>query len=241
MLSQNTPARAMIVEREHIIADSVIRSSTDQWFRGYGMMLRFFITMAIRSTPQTRKVLAVNPQWIENEKSKHKENYEATKHTDPTFPSFISTNDILTSWLFRASHTHVGFMAMNHRNRFHLATEQHAGNYEAIIAYQQQDFAIPELIRRSIPIRTRVHEEIPLPGIWDIVWKKFFLVTSWVSFYEEIVLSSPNTKHIYLVPVNQWSPNELLFEKAVIFCPKKGEVGILSFAVDHNGLCPPNS
>ncbi len=64
-------------------------------------------------------------------------------------------------------------------------------------------------------------------------------ITSWVSFYEEIELSSPDCKHVYHAPVVQKSPNEALFEVAFIFCPKKGELAVLAFAADHTGLAPP--
>lgn len=54
----------------------------------------------------------------------------------PAAPSFVSTNDVLTSWLWRRAGTDVGFMAVNLRGRIASLSQAHAGNYEALVAFQ---------------------------------------------------------------------------------------------------------
>jgi hypothetical protein len=239
MLSNGIPAKALIAERKHEAASQLLQSSTAKWLLGMGMTSRFVSRMIIPQRDLKRKTVAVNPKWIESEKSKHQEAFQSESERDPTFPSFISTNDIITTWYFQASRCHVGLMFMNFRNRAEGMTDELAGNYESVIAYQSQDFASPHYIRRSIPIERRFHEHIPLPGIWHTTTKKIAAITSWVSFYVEIQLSSPTTKHLYHAPVIQKSPNEAIFDIAIIFCPKKGEYAILTFATDHTNLSPP--
>ena len=63
---------------------------------------------------------------------------------------FVSTNDIITSIVLRASGADVGTMDVNFRGRLPGCEDDDAGNYEDKIAYRPADFASPSLIRRSI-------------------------------------------------------------------------------------------
>lgn len=64
--------------------------------------------------------------------------------------SFVSTNDVLTSWFLQGSTCTNGFMAVNFRERLDGHTTQHAGNYENVVYYRRSDSVTPNLIRSSL-------------------------------------------------------------------------------------------
>ena len=80
---------------------------------------------------------------------------ERRLHGDGGVP-YVSTNDVLTSWLMTSSTSDVGLMAVNWRGRLGGVTRRHAGNYENVIFYSSpSDCSSPGLI---VPPRPEVPE-----------------------------------------------------------------------------------
>lgn len=103
------------------------------WMGSPGAILKVLWNLAFAPRPQVL-LRTVTAPWIESQKA------AAASLQDFGGPvAFVSTNDVLTSWLWRQAGTDVGFMAVNLRGRIPALTQNHAGNYEALVAYQVRD------------------------------------------------------------------------------------------------------
>jgi hypothetical protein len=102
--------------------------------------------------------------------------------------SFVSTNDVLTSWFLQNCHCKHGLMALNFRGRLEGCTENNAGNYEHVIFLRPEDSASASLIRKTIlpkePPRFQrlVTYNEPMPDFWTMVGESIGLATNWSSF-----------------------------------------------------------
>jgi hypothetical protein len=121
-------------------------------------------------------------------------------HSSAGGATYISTNDILTSWFLRRTSCDIGFMAVNFRNRCPLVTDTHAGNYEGLIVYQKDDFASPELIRHSV-LSPDFSRQVtgPFPSFLGTLKAKLTNCSSWVTFYHHNIL--PRCTHVYHTPI----------------------------------------
>jgi len=79
----------------------------------------------------------IDMDWIENQKQ--------INVSDDT--AFVSSNDIVTSWILNFVKPTIGTIVLNYRNRIKEITETFAGNYVTIIIYQSADYESPKLIR----------------------------------------------------------------------------------------------
>ncbi|EQC27903.1 hypothetical protein SDRG_14324 [Saprolegnia diclina VS20] len=112
----------------------------------------------------------------------------------PTAP-FLSTNDILTSAFFSMTHTSLGLMSINLRDRLGLSSRD-AGNYIIAFTYTASEYASPACIRASnidkhAPQRKNApttDDDIPgaLAGLFG---GKISVITNWCSFYHNLVLA----------------------------------------------------
>jgi hypothetical protein len=78
--------------------------------------------------------------WIEEEKKKN----------DSEDTAFLSSNDVVSSWIFNLAKPTVGNMILNYRNRIKEVTDDFAGNYSSHVTYQIPDYQTPQLIRQSL-------------------------------------------------------------------------------------------
>ena len=103
---------------------------------------------------------------------------------------FVSTNDVLTSWLFQQTKCSYGLMIMNFRSRLEGHTEDLAGNYENSLFYYPNDFSSPRLIRKSLAAnptswrRAVTHETTTTPKLMTHIKGHFSMVSNWASFAE---------------------------------------------------------
>ncbi|CAB9504253.1 expressed unknown protein [Seminavis robusta] len=114
--------------------------------------------------------------------------------------SFVSTNDVLTSWFLQKSRCKHGFMAVNLRGRLDGHSEALAGNYENVIFYELEDSATPGLVRQSIMpgtieddssapwLQRVVTRETPLPGFWAMASGSVAVATNWSTFAKPCAL-----------------------------------------------------
>jgi len=102
---------------------------------------------------------------------------------------FVSTNDVLTSWLMKHCTGDHGLMAINWRNRLEGHTDLHVGNYENMIFFNEEDYASPGLIRESLKSYKRsVSKDKKFPSSWEMAKSKVFVVTNWITFAKENVI-----------------------------------------------------
>lgn len=177
---------------------------------------------------------AVHPGWIEAGKRRAAAAAAAAAAGGAGGPAFVSSNDLLTSWLFRASGCDMGWMAVNFRGRLKGYTADIAGNYEGLMPYFAEDFASPALIRRSLqghPARLRraVSGSRRLPDFLSsavVAPPHVCLVTSWASFYHDDV-ALPGARHVRHAPVTD--PDAVLpMDIVTLFRPRAGQLEVLA-------------
>jgi len=138
--------------------------------------------------------------WIEAEKQKYTVSSPSS--------SFVSTNDIITCWLFKLLNVDIGGMVVNYRNRIPGITESNVGNYVSMIVYQRDDYSHPSLIRASLQSYGRVITKklnfIPLIS-------RFICITNWSTFYTELIFEG--CKELYHLPV-ETNPNTIKIFKS---------------------------
>jgi hypothetical protein len=154
-----------------------------------------------------------------------KESWAARK--DPSVP-FISTNDILTQWLFKECSATIGLMAINLRGKVPECTNSMAGNFEYMIPYQPVDFEEPSQIRKSLQHLRRA-TGTPFPGFWTKIRCRQCVVSSWATNSTQVNLPGA-FRHVLHLPVFDLS--KLACEGAVIFQPRSGELAAVMFTTD---------
>jgi hypothetical protein len=219
------------------------------WFLSSSVTLNILSTLIFSPTPAV-SLNVLNPKWIQSQKIFSSHNLSPSSSAQ--CPPFVSTNDIFTNWFFRICRPDVGIMAMNFRNRIPTLTDSHAGNYEALMGYLPCDYQTPADIRLSLSPPyggSRVAAAAPkelgphgnLPGTIESLRSRFSLISSWVSFYHEIDLTSFNSHHLLHLPCV--APKNVAFNDiGVLFCPKKNEIAFLgftrSYSVQNNVIVP---
>ncbi|KAJ3274204.1 hypothetical protein HDV01_003277 [Terramyces sp. JEL0728] len=138
---------------------------------------------------------------------------------------FISTNDVLTSWIFKAAHTCFGILMFSLRGKLEIdIPEDAAGNYYTSMNYTCGDYMYPGQIRRSVSKRNGMYlkdAHTPFPSIWRVLLPKSILtdITSWVSFYHCLVIGG--NAPIYHCPLSvSRSPDA----RVIIFKPNKDDI-----------------
>jgi hypothetical protein len=125
--------------------------------------------------------------------------------------SFVSTNDVFTSWFMLNSGCRHGFMAVNLRGRLSGHDSHHAGNYITVVYYRVPlDCANPYLIRSSIePLCRTITSSIP-PSRWLGGGAAF--ATTWATFASARVTLGENCREelhfpLFGTPLNEHPPN----------------------------------
>eukprot|EP01040_Poterioochromonas_malhamensis_P007196 gene7196-7767_t len=166
---------------------------------------------------------SVNKSVMEESKRSHlkRDNRNADEDHLST-ASFISTNDVLTSWFFRQLNVDYGFMAMNYRNRMDGIDDTLVGNYEGSIFYPKKGFSEPRFIRSSLV--TSKSKFLRFPTLLELFQCNFGLVSNWSSFYQDVCIQVGHTL-IYHSPLLS---NSSLAMRGVmiIYCPRHGELAV---------------
>ena len=216
MIGENSKLTAMVGERidsfpeqlELVISGGNVANT---WLFSIGTMINIIIT-TVFSPRVGASMHAVNPAWVDSQKA---------STTGPATP-FVSTNDILTSWFLRLSGCRVGFMAANFRNRVPGCTGLHAGNYEALLAYQTEDFADASLIRRSLSGFRRLLSG-DLPGFFRSLLCPVSIISSWTTFYRDVsFLGCEQTLHVPCFDLST-----VVWPIALLFRPTAGALSLL--------------
>ncbi|KAH9118013.1 hypothetical protein LEN26_012288 [Aphanomyces euteiches] len=166
-----TPSRVLDFDAR---LDATVKDGNDSSTIMNSLAFMFNSTMTMAFGPSLRyTVHTVNAEWVAKEKDKY-------KAESPV--GYVSTNDVLTSWVCRAMKCDIGFMAVNCRGRVDGVERHHAGNYEFLLGYQPEDYASPALIRESLATNSlRRARSGSFPAVWT---SRNLGTTSWVSLYE---------------------------------------------------------
>jgi hypothetical protein len=198
----------------------------------------------------------INTNWIQTQKNNNITNNTSCNINNHNINgSFITTNDIITSWFFTLCQSDYAFMAINMRNRIDNLTLLHAGNYENIILYNKEDFGTPQLIHSSIHSNTSTtignnsnkDEDIThpqykraitnhVPSFYATCKCNCSLITNWCSLYKHINLSENSIQklHLPLYSVHSMVLNDTL----VLFKPTEHTMGCLLFTrnIDYKDI-----
>lgn len=155
-----------------------------------------------------------------------------------TSSTFVSTNDVLTSWLGNQFHSDFYVMSINMLHRYFdehggKDIQEHRdlfGNYTLQLLFQNGEYEEPAKIREAVDKLALRHvdgegnENLVLPSILECLRLKGYLVlTNWSGVYEELYL--PNCTMVRQIPIY---PTNLLMHVAVIFrLNREGKLGLL--------------
>jgi hypothetical protein len=150
------------------------------------------------------------------------------KQTFSNSQTFVSTNDVLSSWFFRRLQCDYGLIVMNCRQRLKEFTHEMVGNYIAFLPFMEFD---PLTIRETIQTFGQSNApETPLLTLWGRLKFSIAMITNWSSFYSEIYLDedqSDGTRYplLYHCPLVTTEANAFP-DHIIIFAPKKNELGV---------------
>jgi hypothetical protein len=165
--------------------------------------------------------------------------------------SFLSTNDLLTSWFFSLCHCDYGFMSINFRNRIQRLDDHFAGNYSERILYRPLDYGHPALIRLSLAAYRRCGHRLlapaanvpsssssssrrffslvpsfasSLPSLWTALQNNSCECNNWCQPYRNICLSGV-MQLLHLPIIVDYEENLAVKETLLLFRPTYGTVG----------------
>lgn len=181
-------------------------------------------------SPPSYRICLVDQQKIATIK---KEYNESNKNNEK--PPFISTNDIITSWLFsnkRIGRKH-GVMVVNWRDRIDGHTRSHVGNYFDILTYAAADgdASSPEQIRTSLKDFKRASyydgQEISLP---KMALNHLCILSNWSSFGSSSTADDTNLTGCRILchmPTTDldWFPSTV--SCCCVFLARPGKLGIM--------------
>ncbi|KAJ3283409.1 hypothetical protein HDU76_008476 [Blyttiomyces sp. JEL0837] len=246
-LDQNAVVRALTVERNLEWDKEVGKLFPDHqrdgnFAPGFGWYPYMLITVILgvlcylfragvlfwrKENPRT--IWEIDSQWIKEEKKRYSGLSMAGTSNDVT-PSWVSTNDCLTSWFLKASKSQYGIMMVNTRKRMPNVCDDHAGNYTGFLYLDEESFADPTLIRRSITgtVLQRVsrlyREGFAHPRTFPM---RLGLVSNWCTFYKNVQLDGCTlVRH---QPAMDDEP--VPFSTCLIFAPREGDVAVIITAV----------
>lgn len=215
MLCPSREVVSMSCVRNHQFVQTVDDASGPQlqkWLANPLTLIGILSTVIFRKKP-TSTLRMINSSSIENMKSSLDSSSQK---------SFVSTNDILTSWFFQICHSDFGLMAINFRNRFPQFTNNMAGNYESVLLYSTEDGKCPQFIRESI--QTYRSRSSSVPTWLQSIQFNVGCVTNWSSFYQD--LRFPGVEHVVHFPL--YSLSDVIFRDIeLVFRPRNGELAVL--------------
>lgn len=154
---------------------------------------------------------------------------QAVQKEGPEGVDFVSTNDILTSAFGNATDCRVLLMPLNFRDRLPDFTGTDAGNYEGALALGPEDYAGPELIRKTMKSGPPTFKRCvakPLPGCCESMRTNLGMITNWCfPFFEELQLEGCEQ----LLHMPHCDTNMVPFDIAVVYRPKKGKLALALF------------
>jgi len=117
-------------------------------------------------------------------------------------------------------------MALNWRNRLQGHTDRHAGNYENLIFYEEEDYASPGLIRKSLEFNKRaVTKETKFPSWFEFARTKCCCVTNWTTFARPNMIEGCEEDIHFPLLLADVVPSHI-FSFNIIFRAGVGKVGL---------------
>jgi len=230
--ASNMPRLEVYRVRESIQIRDEVMGKADRVFLAPGHIagLLFGLLYDVFMWPFMKSRLVVEKRivYIDNGKM---EAYKKTLLIDNPHDgvSFVSTNDVITSWFLTRSKANFGFMAFNLRDRLRLHGNSIAGNYSDLLYYRvPEDSQTPALIRSSIQKLRRASTFGRKPTFFEMASKSHSLVTNWATFASGTVKMN-GMKMLHHYPMFDLTANVMPSTMAVcvIFRATKKRIGVL--------------
>jgi len=141
--------------------------------------------------------------------------------------TFISTNDILTSWFFSKFNITCSYEAVMLRNRVSGITDKMAGSYLGILGIRENEVKSPNSHRSYL---FEILENKKKDNPWrSSVFESGGVVSNWASFYQPVSL--PNAEETFHIPLLDIARYKLFLKEAMMFVFKSNvdETCIISF------------
>jgi hypothetical protein len=143
---------------------------------------------------------------------------------------FVSSNDVITSEIFKLCDVDLGAMALNMRWRLQGITPGLAGNYVEGLGFFKEEIAKgPVAIRQALAVGSKALASQTLasqPSILQTLGMRFGCVSNWSSFHVDVELDGCEMGEHFAVFDEKGVPDNT----AVIYSPRKGSLAILVIA-----------
>jgi hypothetical protein len=222
MLDSHTEVTALAAQRKLDFDECLVQTIGERlsnWLSSKVFVFGILGTVFFRKTPKIN-VCSIDQKHLQQVK----DDYSKSSNGSPGFSSFISTNDILTSWFFNLCGCQYGIMAVNLRNRFSAYTDLMAGNYGGITLYNRADYSRPEYIRESVSDNRRIRgKSDSVPTFWETLNFNISVISNWSTWYTDVKLSTDSECVLHLPILQSVTWRDL----CIIFGMPKGKLGVL--------------
>jgi hypothetical protein len=212
MLGQGAEIKGMVAERIDVreeIFDSVGRERLD-WFMSPQSMIPFLLKMLLnRHKPIYRYI---NMDWV----SKQKDEYKPTSEVP-----FVSTNDIISSFLMNELRMDACLMAVDPRGRIPGLGKEHAGSYEGPLIFMKNEFGTPADIRLSVKGK-KPSTWTTVPGFFKSLGMNMGVITSWTSWDTDLPMEG--CEQLLHIPL---FARPLMATMVVVWRPAKDKIAVL--------------
>jgi hypothetical protein len=222
MLDSHTTETALTVQRKQDFQQCLKRTIGERltnWMNSKVFVFGIVGTLLFRKTPKIN-VCSIDQKSVQT----MKDEYSNSPQSSFGSSSFISTNDILTSWFFNLCGCQYGIMSVNFRKRFAAYTDLMAGNYGGITLYNREDYSRPEYIRESVSDNQRIRgKSDSVPSFWETLNFNVSCVSNWSTWYTDVRLSTDSECVLHL-PILQ---TVIWRDQCIVFGMPKGKLGVL--------------
>lgn len=192
-------------------------AANQSWMTSPAFLVGSLFHVLFRRVGKEPLLKHVDQDWIQQQK--------AANDPKTSGVPFITTNDILTSWLFDKADMQAALTAVNMRNRSQKgAGDTHAGNYEFSMLLMPQDAATPATLRQNMsrPGDFSCGRTAAPAGCYGSMRIKAAIITNWATFWKEF--SIPGCTEILHLPVVD--PQGPAYGYAIIFKPRADSLGV---------------
>ena len=195
------------IEKAHILGSEEARVAETT-----GFFLSLLKTTLFKRNPDAC-MQYVNADWINNSKVQHS-----------TDKKFISTNDILTSWLINSSQAKCFLMDLDLRKRINGLHSDYAGNYNGYMFYYKEDVEGPIDVRKSLSNMRRNNFDIHLtPKNFSSMIYNWANITNISTLYQD--LQFPGCFQLVHFPVGELKTVPFL-DYVMVFCSTPNKIGL---------------
>jgi hypothetical protein len=225
MLDPSAPVPALCTERaKRFQEEEGNGEKIGTTYAGWVLALCGALRNKFLRPPMEARVRRVSDEQIAAAKTAHQEREAGTNRC----ASFLSKNDIITSWFFQYTLCSMGMMVANLRSRKSYLTDQYAGNYLGRVMFYAVRMYLPATIREyASRLSTPQSDDASAAQLLGL---NLSIVTNWTSFYRDVQLPGC-TQRLHL-PVFEMGALPLR-NCLVLFQATKEKTGMLLWLRPH--------